>query len=102
MRRVSPRARIGLLCAAVLGTTVLAVLPPGPAGAAAATVTADADADATVAQSAPTTNLGSAPTLQVDGSPVFESYLHFTLTGLTGSVSSARLRLRVVNASVNG
>jgi len=100
MRRVFPRARIGLLCAAVVGTTVLTVLPSGPAGAA--TVTASPDADATVAEAAPTTNMGTAPTLQVDQSPVFESYLHFTLTGLTGSVTSARLRLRVVNASVNG
>ncbi|MDQ1566851.1 MAG: acid phosphatase type 7, partial [Actinomycetota bacterium] len=101
MRRVLSRAPIGLLCVAVLGA-VLTVLPPGPAGAATATVTVAPDADATVAQATPTTGMGSDPTLQVDQSPVLESYLHFTLGGVTGSVTSARLRLRVVNASVNG
>ncbi|MDQ1505334.1 MAG: acid phosphatase type 7, partial [Actinomycetota bacterium] len=102
MRRVLSRAPIGLLCVTVLGA-VLTVLPPGPAGAATATVTVAPDGDATVAQATPATNMGSDPTLQVDQSPgVLQSYLHFTLGGVTGSVTSAWLRLRVVNASVNG
>src|SRR5256714_6336334 len=105
MRRLFRRARIGLLSAAVLGTTVLTVVAPGRAGAATAgppTVTAAPDADATVAEATPTANLGTAPTLQADQSPVLESYLRFTLAGLSGTVTAARLRLRAVDASADG
>jgi hypothetical protein len=113
MRRVFPRARIGLLCAAVLGTTVLSVLPPGPAGAATATLTAApppgtgtrafaAAADARMAKTKPTTNFGTTPTLAVDAGPVIESYLRFPVTGLAGPVRRATLRLWVTDKSVDG
>ena len=60
-------------------------------------------ADAYVDDSVPTTNFGAALTLNVDASPVQQSYLKFALTGLAGTtVTSAKLRLYVVNGSVSG
>ncbi|HVW33873.1 MAG TPA: DNRLRE domain-containing protein, partial [Acidimicrobiia bacterium] len=96
------RARVGLLCAAVLGASTFVGLPPEPAGAAGSTITVAPDADATVSEAAPTKNFGGAGTLQTDSQPTFESYLRFTVTGLSGAVTSAKLRLRAVNGSGNG
>ena len=76
-----------------------------------ATQTADpslsfsADADARVKQSNPDTNYGTGKTLQVDGGkdPTVESFLRFTVTGVTGPIQSARLRLYVADdGSRNG
>ena len=64
-----------------------------------------ADADARVRQSSPDTNHGNARTLQVgkasDGD--IESFIRFTVTGVSGTVQSARLRLYVTtNGTRNG
>ena len=102
MRRVLSRARVSLVCAAVVGAA-LAVSPSGGAGATpTATLTVAPDADATVMEASPTKNLGTATTLQVDASPAVESYLRFTVSGLVGAVTGARLRLWVVNPSADG
>jgi hypothetical protein len=71
---------------------------------AAATVTVAAAADAHVNEAAPGTNYGTAGTLEVDGDPgiAMESYLRFTVTGLSGAVQRATLRLYAVNGSTNG
>ena len=55
-----------------------------------------------MAKAKPTTNFGTTPTLDVDGSPVIESYLRFPVTGLTGTVRRATLRLWVTDKSVDG
>ncbi len=60
-----------------------------------------AAADARVLQTSPTTNYGSVTRLDVDN-PGQESYLRFTVSGATGPVQSAILRLWVTNGSSNG
>jgi hypothetical protein len=106
MRRVVPRAGIGLLCAAVLAVPALMAGPRRAAdlgtGTGTVTVTVFADADATVAEATPDTNAGTATTLQAGASPNLESYLRFIPAGLVGTVTSARLRLWAVDASVDG
>src|SRR5947209_17014532 len=102
MRRVVPRAGIGLLCAAVLAIPALMAGPRRGADPGIGTVTVVADADATVAEATPDTNAGAATTLQASASPVLESYVRFSPAGLVGTVTSARLRLWVVDASVDG
>jgi parallel beta-helix repeat protein len=64
---------------------------PGPAAAAATTFTPVADAY--VNEASPGTNYGSNATLRVDGSPIVNSYLRFNVQGLSGSVTSAKLRI---------
>ena len=59
-------------------------------------------ADARVEQALPTTSFGSAVALISDTSPRNETYLRFTVTGLSGPVQSATLRLWVLDATSNG
>jgi len=56
-------------------------------------------ADTFVRSQRPTKNFGSATTLGVDGSPTKITYLRFNVTGLSGTVQSARLMLDVVDQS---
>ena len=79
------------------GTVGVTVLPVGGGGGTQVTFTPVADTF--VNSNSPTKNFGAAPTLQVDGSPTQIAYLRFNVTGLSGAVQSARLRLEVVNAS---
>jgi len=60
--------------------------------------------DAYVKSSTATTNYGSATTLRLrkNSSETIYSYLKFAVTGLTGAVQSAKLRLYVTEVSVNG
>jgi hypothetical protein len=66
-----------------------------PAEPGGTTVTFAPVADARVQQSTPTTNYGTATTLQADLDPTAqtESYLKFTVSGLTGTLASAKLRV---------
>ncbi len=64
------------------------------------TTTRNPVADAYVDSSSPKTNYGSAPQLRVDGSPIIRTYLRFSVSGLTGAVSQALLRL-YANSSLN-
>jgi hypothetical protein len=58
--------------------------------------------DAYVAGELPTTNFGLTSDLQVDVSPVRDSYLKFDLSGLAGTtVTQARLRMFVSSGSAN-
>jgi len=59
-------------------------------------------ADALVAATNPTQNFGSDSVLKVDGSPQYESFLRFEVSGLTGTVRRAKLRLYATDATVNG
>ncbi len=58
-------------------------------------LTFSAEADARVKESNPTENYGSGTTLQVDGESGsgLESFLRFTVSGVTGTVNKAVLRL---------
>ena len=53
-----------------------------------------AEADAHVKSVPPTTNDGAFDQLRTDGSPREESYLRFIVGGISGKVTSAKLRLR--------
>ncbi|HLO27711.1 MAG TPA: DNRLRE domain-containing protein [Anaerolineales bacterium] len=71
----------------------------------ATTLTFTPDADAYVKQSSPSTNYGIASSLQVNGAsnPDIESFLRFTVTGVSGTVQNARLRLyTTTNGTRNG
>jgi len=62
-----------------------------------------AEADARVQESSPGTNYGTSY-LRADGGadPDVESYLRFTISGVTGPVSSAKLRVYAYTGSGNG
>ena len=82
-------------------TLVPVIAGPGP------TLTLNPTADAYVASSKATTNYGTQTTLQLRqgtaSNPVpYHSYLQFNVTGLTGPVSSAKLRLFVTDGSADG
>jgi hypothetical protein len=59
-------------------------------------------ADAYVEDATPTTNFGTTAQVNVDASPVRESFLRFDLSSISGAVASARLRLHVANISNGG
>jgi hypothetical protein len=65
-------------------------------------VTVTAEADARVERGNPSTNYGSSSSLVSDLSPQTESYLRFTVAGVTGTVKSAKLRLWVTSETGNG
>jgi acid phosphatase type 7 len=58
-------------------------------------------ADARVLEANPTTNYGTVSRLDVDN-PGEESYIRFTVSGVTGAVQNATLRFFVTNGSSNG
>jgi len=60
------------------------------------------EADASVLEAQPSTNFGSAGSLEVDGSPQSETHLRFRLSGLSGQVVSAKLRLLTTNPTSQG
>jgi hypothetical protein len=59
-------------------------------------------ADSYTDSSAPTTNHGTATTLRVDGSPVVRSFLRFTVAGVSGTVTTATLRVWANSAQSTG
>ncbi|MDY7228003.1 DUF7594 domain-containing protein [Hyalangium rubrum] len=59
-------------------------------------------ADARVEAGAPSQNFGGSSVLKVDGSPEYASYLRFELSGLSGTISHAKLRLYATDATANG
>ncbi len=81
----------------VVGAGVLAL---GAPDAVAADVVVAPVADSRVLQASPTVNTGTVSRLDVDN-PGEQSYLRFNVTGVTGTVQSARLRLFVRNGSSN-
>ncbi|MDY7225062.1 DUF7594 domain-containing protein [Hyalangium rubrum] len=68
----------------------------------ATTLTFGASADARVEASAPTQNLGSSSTLLADLSPQGESYLRFSVSGVSGAVTRATLRLYASDGTTDG
>ncbi len=76
-----------------------------PAAPTATTLTFSPDADARVLEANASTNYGTSSYLRTDGAsnPDVESYLRFQLSGITGPVTNARLRLcDTDNATVDG
>jgi acid phosphatase type 7 len=60
-------------------------------------------ADANIKSSSPAANYGLATTLRVlNSTEIYRTYLRFDVSGLTGNVSSAKLRLYVTDASPDG
>ena len=69
----------------------------------ASTLTFAPDADASLYSGSPTTNYGSAASLEVDNSPIKNFLIRFTVTGVgTSTVTNAKLRLTCVDNSPNG
>lgn len=69
------------------------------------TLTFTAGADARVVQASPTTNYGTATTLQVDGDTgaAQTSYIRFITSGISGSIQSVKLRVFcTTNGTANG
>lgn len=64
--------------------------------------TAVLEADARVEALSPSTNFGVSTTLAADADPQQESYLRFKVSGVSGAVASAKLRLFVTNGTTNG
>ncbi len=91
-----PRRYLSSVLVLLIGAGVLAVVQP----AAAADVTISAAADSRVLSASPTVNSGTVTRLDVD-SPGEQSYLRFNVTGVTGTVQTATLRLFVRNSSSN-
>ena len=76
-----------------------------PAAPSTTTSTFAPTADAYVAEATSSTNFGTSTTLRVDAGtdPDVESYIRFPVTGLTGSIQSAKLRLWVgTDTTANG
>src|SRR5690349_12954149 len=63
------------------------------------TLTFTAEADARVHENSPNSNYGTANYLLADGAnnPDIESFLRFTVNGVTGSVQNAKLRVYITN-----
>jgi chitodextrinase len=71
-----------------------------PAGTSGTTLTFTPSDDASIYYDTPSTNYGSATTVETDNSPVKNFLLKFTVAGVgTKAVTSAKLRLYCVNAS---
>jgi hypothetical protein len=64
--------------------------------------TASLVADTYVAEASPNATNGTSTRLRVDGSPLVRSYLRFNITGITGSVQSATLRLHPTSSGRDG
>jgi chitodextrinase len=68
------------------------------------TVRFTAAADARVEQANPASSHGTSPTLRTDGGadPDVETYLRFEVSGVTGPIASAKLRLRTGSDTADG
>jgi hypothetical protein len=83
------------------GIIIVTLYEGGSATLAQANTVFAAVADARVLSSSPDTNYGTLSRLDVD-SPGEESYIRFTVSGVSGPVQNATLRLFVSNGSTNG
>ena len=68
------------------------------------TLTLSPDADARVSEGSPSSNYGTNNYIRTDGGtdPDVDSYLKFTVSGLSGAVQSAKLRVYAYSGSVDG
>jgi sugar lactone lactonase YvrE len=98
----SPRGALRRSLGIALVATALSSAGAPPAARAVTPVVLEAEADARVVKSTPTTNFGTTTALEADTSPVVESFVRFTVSGVTDPVAQARLRLYVTDPSSNG
>jgi hypothetical protein len=98
MNLTGSRRALGLLMGLLLATGFLVAVGSGDAGSEVATTTVKPTADAYVDGSATKTNFGKSTRLVADASPTRQSFLRFDLSGITGPVQDARLRIHVANA----
>lgn len=92
-------------CAAALAAAVGVVaigVPVGSTASSGTTSTILPVADSYVESSTPSTNYGSSSRLIADASPTRQALLRFDLTGVTGPLQTARLRLHVANVTDAG
>lgn len=85
--------------ATVMTTVVVAALLTATGPASAATSTFTAVADTYVEQGTASVNYGTSAQIVVDNSPVRRTFLRFTVSGLSGAVTSAKLRLRAISGN---
>ncbi|RKR90557.1 calcineurin-like phosphoesterase family protein [Micromonospora pisi] len=81
----------------VAATATAVLTATGPASAATSTFTPVADTY--VQGDAASTNYGTSNQITVDNSPVRRMFLRFTVTGVSGTVTSAKLRLRTISGN---
>ncbi|MDH2427030.1 DNRLRE domain-containing protein [Sphaerisporangium sp. TRM90804] len=86
-----------LAAAGLVAGTVVAVV--GDATVASAATTVAATADTYVDDSATGTNHGTSGQLGVDGSPVKRMFLRFDVSGVSGTVTAAKLRVHTDDVS---
>ncbi|MFC7246619.1 DNRLRE domain-containing protein [Catellatospora aurea] len=79
--------------------TVATVLTVSAQTAAAATSTFTPVADTYVQADTASTNYGTAVQITVDSSPQRQMFLRFTVSGVSGTVTSAKLRLRHISGN---
>ncbi|MGW7366746.1 CBM96 family carbohydrate-binding protein [Streptomyces sp. NPDC054841] len=85
--------------AVALTTAAIAALLTSAPAATAATNTFTPVADTYVQDSTPSTNYGTSTQFVVDNSPVRQSFLKFTVSGLTQPVTGAKLRIRTISGN---
>ncbi len=77
--------------------------PPTPTSTPSQVTTTFAPvADSYVNSGSPSSNYGTSTSLRTDGSPVLNSYLKFSVSGLTGTIKSATLRVYSNSSSSTG
>lgn len=97
-----------LILVLIAAVSLLACTPRVPTATPAneqPPVTFTAEADAQVYEDQPDTNAGTSALLQVEGGndPNVESFIRFTVTGVSAPIQNARLRLyNMIDASRNG
>lgn len=84
---------------AVLVVASAAVVLTGSVAASAASVTFTPVADTYVQSDTASTSYGTSTQIVVDNSPVRRSFLRFTVSGVSGVVTGAKLRLRTISGN---
>ncbi|MFC0508994.1 DUF7594 domain-containing protein [Micromonospora costi] len=97
IRITRPSVATGTVAAVVAATA--AVVASGATSASAASVTFTPVADTYVQSDAASTNYGTSTQIVVDNSPVRRMFLRFTVSGVSGTVTSAKLRLRTISGN---
>jgi PKD repeat protein len=85
----------------VIKTAVVTVTEPGPPPPTTTTTVVSPIADAYVKSDEASKNYGKSSSLRIDSVPQVNGYVRFDVTGLTGPIVSATLRLFVVDAGSN-
>jgi acid phosphatase type 7 len=95
-------ARIGAALVVVTLAGMTAGSGDGARGADQATLIFKPVADALVTSAAPSRNFGASSKLGVDRHPLIRSYLRFKLSGVSGTVASATLKIYVTRFNGRG